>query len=77
MATKFDHLRLGFHYFPDTLHYQNSDLNKWLPILQELGASWITLIAPIQRAIPESFLKGLIDPSCIFMPLSPQQSLLR
>lgn len=61
MAPKFDNHRLGFHYYPDTLHYRESDLGKWLPVLQELGASWITLIAPVERAIPETFLKGLID----------------
>ena len=61
MAPKYDNHRLGFHYYPDTLHYRDSDLSKWLPILQELGASWITLVAPVERAIPENFLKGLIE----------------
>ncbi len=53
--------RIGFHYFPDTLHYRESDLKAWLPELRALGASWVTLIAPIDRAIPESFIRGLID----------------
>jgi hypothetical protein len=61
MAPKSDNRRLGFHYYPDTLHYRESDLCKWLPVLQELGASWITLVTPVKRAIPESFLKGLIN----------------
>jgi hypothetical protein len=53
--------RIGFHYYPDRNHYQESDLHTWQPELQTLGASWLTLIAPGNRAIPESFLNGLID----------------
>jgi hypothetical protein len=52
--------RIGFHYYPDTLHYRQTDLNIWLPVLKALGAHWLTLIAPADRAIPESFLSGLI-----------------
>jgi len=51
--------RLGFHYFPDTYHYRESDLQTWLPELQKLEASWITLLAPLRRSIPEFFLNGL------------------
>ena len=57
----FSNNRLGFHYFPDILHYQQSDLRTWLPELKSLGASWLTLIAPDDRAIPEPFLRGLMD----------------
>jgi hypothetical protein len=53
--------RLGFHYYPDTLHYCESDLFAWLPELSALGASWLVLQSPPDRAIPEYFLKGLID----------------
>lgn len=53
--------RIGFHYFPDTFHYRETDLNAWLPELKALGASWLTLVAPADRAIPEVFIKGLID----------------
>lgn len=53
--------RIGFHYFPDTLHYQESDLRTWLPELQALNAGWLTLIAPTNRAIPEAFITGLIE----------------
>ena len=52
--------RLGFHYFPDMVHYRVQDLETWLPELLRLGASWITLLAPIERAIPEYFLTGLL-----------------
>ncbi len=55
MAPKCDYRRLGFYYYPDTLHYRESDLCKWLPTLQDLGASWITLVTPVKRAIPETF----------------------
>ena len=53
--------RLGIHYYPDTLHYREQDLIKWLPELKELGVSWLSLIAPVERAIPEYFLSGLIN----------------
>jgi hypothetical protein len=52
--------RHGFHYFPDTEHYRMLDLEYWLPELHRLGASWITLVAPVERAIPESFLDSLL-----------------
>jgi hypothetical protein len=51
--------RLGFHYFPDTLHYRESDLMTWLPELKALGAGWLVLQADQDRAIPEPFLNGL------------------
>ena len=52
--------RIGFHYFPDTYHYRESDLHTWLPELQAMGASWIVLQAPSERAIPEPFIQGLL-----------------
>lgn len=51
--------RIGFHYFPDTMHYRESDLIRWIPILQSLGTSWLTLYAPDDHAIPEPFIGGL------------------
>jgi hypothetical protein len=51
--------RLGFHYFPDTLHYRGTDLAAWLPVLQDLGATWLVLRSEVDRAIPEHFLRGL------------------
>lgn len=53
--------RLGFHYYPDTLHYRNADLEIWLPELAALGASWLVLKTPADRAIPENFIRGLIQ----------------
>ena len=52
--------RIGFHYFPDTMHYRESDITRWLPELQSLGASWITLFAHDDFAIPEPFITSLI-----------------
>ncbi|HLE51051.1 MAG TPA: hypothetical protein VI755_03280 [Anaerolineales bacterium] len=53
--------RLGFHYFPDTNHFRETDLRLWLPRLRSLGATWLTLVAPSSRAIPELFLDGLLS----------------
>lgn len=53
--------RIGFHYLNDTLHYREVDLQTWLPEVKALGGSWLTLIAPNDRAIPEAFLRGLLD----------------
>jgi hypothetical protein len=52
--------RIGFHYFPDMLHYTNKDLQTWLPELHALNASWLVLHADADRAIPESFLNEII-----------------
>lgn len=64
--------RLGFHYFPDTLHYTNSDCEFWTAELGALAASWLVLTAPLERAIPEdflqSFLKAGIQPVLHFNP---------
>ena len=53
--------RLGLHYFPDAVHYRTTNLRNWVPELHALGISWLTLHAPNDRAIPEAFLKGLMD----------------
>lgn len=53
--------RLGFHYFPDEAHYRELDLQAWLPELNALGAGWLTLTASLNKAVPESFLQGLMQ----------------
>lgn len=53
--------RLGFRYFPDALHYRDSDLQTWLPELKAMGAGWLVLDTPVDRAIPEFFIRALID----------------
>ena len=53
--------RIGFHYFPDTLHYRDSDLQTWLLELTSLGASWLVVHSAAERAIPEFFLRALLQ----------------
>jgi hypothetical protein len=53
--------RIGFHYFPDSTHYREKDLEIWLPELRKLKASWLVLKAETTRAIPEFFIKGLLE----------------
>ena len=52
---------IGFHYFSDMQHYRQQDLARWLPCLQALRARWLVLLAPASRAIPETFIKTLLD----------------
>jgi hypothetical protein len=69
--------RFGFYYYPDFLHYTENDLHAWLPELKALGASWITLLAPVDRAIPELFIRRIIDAEIqpvIHIPLSTDRS---
>ncbi|MBI4769465.1 MAG: hypothetical protein HY784_03390 [Chloroflexi bacterium] len=67
--------RLGFHYYDDSLHYRAADLERWLPELQALGARWLTLLAPLNRAVPEPFISGLlaagIQPVLHLRPVAP------
>lgn len=53
--------RIGINYYSDTLHYREEDAQKWVPIIKDLGFSWVVLMTPENRAIPENFLKGLIN----------------
>ncbi|MGD8457792.1 MAG: hypothetical protein PVF83_15525 [Anaerolineales bacterium] len=53
--------RIGFHYYPDSLHYTEQNLNSWIPELEAIGAQWLTLVTTADRAIPENFIRGLID----------------
>jgi hypothetical protein len=53
--------RIGFHYFPDTMHYRQQDSKIWLGELKSLHASWLILTAPVDRAIPEHFIRELIE----------------
>ncbi|GAP15045.1 hypothetical protein LARV_02825 [Longilinea arvoryzae] len=54
--------RLGCHYFQDTKHFREIDLQTWLPPLKKLGASWLVLQAEGERAaIPEPFISGLFE----------------
>ena len=53
--------QLGYYYYPDEGHYTENDLSKWLPRLDSLGANWITLVGSHRRAIPEPFLRALVE----------------
>jgi hypothetical protein len=64
--------RLGYHYYPDDHHFTLEDLRRWTPVLAELGASWLTVRAGLRRAIPEGFLRGLLEAGVepiVHMPL--------
>ena len=53
--------RLGFHYYPDDRHYTDKDLAAWLPALSALGAKWLTLRTTASRAVPEAFVRGVLE----------------
>lgn len=53
--------RLGFHYYPDDLHYTQRELERWVPILHSLGAQWLVLTGSALRSVPEPFVAGLLD----------------
>jgi hypothetical protein len=53
--------QFGMHYFEDTEHYRELDLLSWLPELTGLGVNWITLLSEKARAIPEVFIKGVVQ----------------
>lgn len=53
--------RLGFHYFQDADHYSQKHLNLWLPILQQMKIGWLILYSPLTHAIPEDFIRPLVD----------------
>ncbi len=53
--------RLGMHYFVDTFHFRQHDLEIWLPRLQAMDSSWLVLQSPADRAIPEHFIRGLVQ----------------
>lgn len=73
--------RIGYYYYPDAEHYTARDLETWLPVLDSLGAHWLTLRAAPDRAIPEAFIRGLkgagIEPivhiPCAIGEHSPQE----
>ena len=53
--------KLGFHYYPDTQHFTQRDLDYWRPILADLGVAWLTLRTSAERAVPEEFIRGLVE----------------
>lgn len=69
---------IGFHYYPDDLHYRTHDLQSWLPELRAMGARWLTVVGSLTRAVPEPFLRGLrenqIEP-IVLIPAGPVRAL--
>ncbi len=55
--------RIGLHYIPDVFHYRQKDLETWLPQLKAVDANWLVLNAPVDWAIPEYFITGLLAES--------------
>jgi hypothetical protein len=53
--------RLGFHYPTGQSNYRDVDLQAWKPVLAQTGAGWLILQGEASRAIPEAFIRGLID----------------
>ena len=51
--------RFGFHYFTDTAHYTESDLEHWLPLFRSHSVRWLVLRASADHSVPEFFLKSL------------------
>jgi hypothetical protein len=60
MTTDRQTSRYGFYYYPDIQHYRDTDIHRWMTELHAMGASWLTLLAPIDRAIPELFIRQII-----------------
>lgn len=52
---------IGFHWFPDTQHYDRAWLKRFGPLLKALGASWLTVMSGIGDPVPETFITGLRD----------------
>lgn len=52
---------IGFHWFPDLYHYDDSYLDTFLPLLKSMGASWLVILSHPQRSIPASFIRGLLE----------------
>ena len=52
---------LGYHYYPDDLHYTENDAATWIPVLQDMGANWLVLRGSVDRAVPEYFLEELLN----------------
>jgi hypothetical protein len=77
MTTSPQRNRYGFYYYPDTNHYRENDIHVWIPEIQALGASWLTVLAPQDRAIPETFIRPVIEAGIqpiIHLPLSTHGS---
>ena len=52
---------IGFHWFPDAYHYQANHFDLFVPKLKAMGATWLTILSEPDKAVPEFFVKGLLE----------------
>ncbi len=52
--------RLGLHY-PTDQTFRMVDLLTWKPMLAQAGIGWLVLEADCSRAIPEAFIRGMLE----------------
>lgn len=52
--------KVGFHYYPDSNHFTERELQINLPVFHSLHVNWLVLVSSADRAIPEYFLSELI-----------------
>ncbi|HJX39047.1 MAG TPA: SpoIID/LytB domain-containing protein [Anaerolineae bacterium] len=52
---------IGFHWFPDHYHYEKRYFDIFVPELKAMGASWLLVLSEGLNAIPDWFLRGLIE----------------
>lgn len=53
--------RFGLRYFQDEGHYTQADWKTWRNNFASLGVGWLALTSSERRAIPESFLRAVIN----------------
>ena len=53
--------RVGFHYYPDTFHYSEREARLWPKIFESHGIYWVVIEAPLNRAVPENFIRAFTD----------------
>lgn len=53
--------RIGYYYRPDSQHYRAKDLERWLPVMLDMGAGWTVLRASLEKRVPDFFIRTLID----------------
>jgi len=53
--------QLGFYYYPDEEHFTEKDLAIWRPRLDSMGTKWLTIRGDQRKAIPEFFIKALLE----------------
>jgi hypothetical protein len=52
---------IGIQYFPGSDHTSDADALRWFPLLQKQSIKWLVMIADSKKAIPESFVRKMIQ----------------